>query len=108
LKQGLAQPGFMANYNFLVPWELAVSKTNVSSLLDKKLGRKSNDDHPKSKESSVTTAQLVTQTVTLRVYIGMEYECPLGHRFVCSGPDRLVRASANGTVKVNSLKTDLI
>jgi protein SMG8 len=90
----------MTNYNFLVPWDIVVTKTGVSSLLDKKSSRK--DDAQRSKES----AQQLTPSVTMRVFIGMEYECPLGHRFICSGPDRIVRVSSNGTVKV--LDIDLI
>ena len=39
-------------------------------------------------------------SVTIRAFMGMEYECPMGHRFICSGPDRLVKVSSNGTVKV--------
>lgn len=34
----------------------------------------------------------------------MEYECPCGHRFICSGPDRIVKVSANGVVKDDAYK----
>ena len=90
---GLSQPGFMVNYNFLVPWDISVSKTGVTSLLDRKSSRKSTgeNDNNKLKDSSA---------ISIRGFIGMEYECPCGHRFICSGPDRLIRVSSNGTVKV--------
>ncbi len=32
----------------------------------------------------------------------MEYECPCGHRFICSAPDRPVKLASNGTVKVKT------
>lgn len=42
--------------------------------------------------------------IVVKVYIGMEYECPCGHRFICSGPDRIVKVSSNGNVKVSFKK----
>jgi hypothetical protein len=38
--------------------------------------------------------------VTVRVYIGCEYECPRGHRFMCSSPNHVIRVGPNGVVKV--------
>jgi hypothetical protein len=38
--------------------------------------------------------------VTVRVYIGCEYECPRGHRFMCSSPNHVIRVGPNGLVKV--------
>lgn len=40
--------------------------------------------------------------VTVRVYIGCEYECPRGHRFICSSPNHVIRVAQNGVVKVRS------
>jgi hypothetical protein len=37
---------------------------------------------------------------TVRVYIGMEYECPRGHRFFCSAPDKVIKVLGNTAVKV--------
>ena len=42
--------------------------------------------------------------INLKAYIGMEYECPLGHRFICSGPDRLVKVASNGIIKDDAYK----
>jgi len=38
--------------------------------------------------------------VTVRIYIGCEYECPRGHRFMCSSPNHIIRVGPNGVVKV--------
>ena len=40
--------------------------------------------------------------VTVRVYIACEYECPRGHRFMCSSPNHVIRVIQNGIVKVRS------
>lgn len=37
---------------------------------------------------------------TIRVYIGCEYECPRGHRFLCASPNHVIRVGPNGSVKV--------
>lgn len=39
--------------------------------------------------------------MNLRVFIGEEYECPRGHRFFCSGPEKIIKVSSTSTVKVN-------
>jgi hypothetical protein len=38
--------------------------------------------------------------VSVRVYIGCEYECSRGHRFICSSPNHVIRVAQNGIVKV--------
>ncbi|CAF4123893.1 unnamed protein product, partial [Rotaria magnacalcarata] len=42
--------------------------------------------------------------VTIRIYIGCEYECPRGHRFLCSSPNHVVRVGQNGAVKDDGAK----
>ncbi|XP_065682232.1 nonsense-mediated mRNA decay factor SMG8 isoform X2 [Hydra vulgaris] len=44
------------------------------------------------------------ETVSLKAYIGNEYECPRGHRFFCSAPDKMVKVSSNGHVRENAIK----
>ena len=38
---------------------------------------------------------------TVRIYVGFEYECPRGHRFLLSGPDKIFKAPPTGIFKVN-------
>lgn len=99
---GLSQPGFMTSHNFLIPWELHVCNGQVSSLCSKQWSKK-NSEKSKSK-NSVELLEKKGKTVTIKAYIGLEYECPLGHRFICSGPDRIVRLFNNGTVKDDAYK----
>lgn len=37
----------------------------------------------------------------VKIFIGVEYECYRGHRFMCSGPDRVLRITNSGHVKVS-------
>ncbi|EEC16658.1 hypothetical protein IscW_ISCW012866 [Ixodes scapularis] len=41
---------------------------------------------------------------TVKVFIGVEYECPRGHRFMCAAPDRMLRSTSTGLVKDNANK----
>ena len=76
----------------MIPWDIHLSK---GSLTGKSETRKN------AKESPEDTSNIEKQpTVTIKAYIGMDYECPIGHRFICSGPDRLVKVSSNGIIKV--------
>lgn len=102
---GLSQPGFMTNHNYLIPWDLHILNGQVSSLCSKQ-GLRKNQEKGKSRNSKDLELldKQKSKTVTIKAYIGLEYECPLGHRFICSGPDRLVRLSSNGSVKDDAYK----
>ena len=65
--------------------------------------RKNADAFSKDASSKVDAVKLEHQTPAVHIvaYIGFDYECPIGHRFICSGPDRLVKISPNGIVKVD-------
>lgn len=97
---GLSQPGFMQNHNYLIPWEMIVSNNTVLSLHDKPTKNliHKTDGSRQFKRSSMGTAP----NNVIRAFIGVEYECPCGHRFICSGPDKLVKLSNNGVVKVKN------
>ena len=43
-------------------------------------------------------------TSCVKAYIGNEYECPRGHRFFCSAPDKMVKVSASGHIRENATK----
>jgi protein SMG8 len=92
---GLSQPGFLSNHNYLIPWELLLYKGNCINIFS--------NDKSSSKRNLEKLAKMnepPSNPISLKAYIGMEYECPMGHRFICSGPDRLVKVASNGVIKV--------
>lgn len=108
---GLNQPGFLPNHNFLIPWDIVISKGAISAGDANKLSKRNANFKKNSKQTSESgnlwsADQMSGQTapVTIRAYIGMEYECPYGHRFICSGPDRIAKVSTNGNVKDDAYK----
>ncbi len=111
---GLSQPGFLPNHNFLIPWDIVINRgqsTQTSEKQQQPRGNRSGQNIFKKKSSepfglwstdlsSPGSSSNASSPISVRTYIGMEYECPCGHRFICSGPDRIVKVSTQGNVKV--------
>ena len=41
---------------------------------------------------------------TVKVFVGMEYECPRGHRFMGASPERVLKAGSAASGKDSALK----
>ncbi|XP_043230940.1 protein SMG8-like isoform X2 [Amphibalanus amphitrite] len=72
--------GFLQGSNYLLPWELRMK----TEKLDTRKG------YIKKKE---------TYDIYAKIFIGFEYECPRGHRFMLSAPDRVMKVAAAAQVK---------
>jgi protein SMG8 len=91
--QGVDQPGFTHGCNFLLP-------VDVSVKVDREKWMATGDGSTLSKKGFKLrkgTKDLVD--VSLRLYIGLEYECPRGHRFFLCAPDRIFRVPPSGLYK---------
>ncbi|XP_064460631.1 nonsense-mediated mRNA decay factor SMG8-like [Ornithodoros turicata] len=90
------QPGFITGTNFLLPWDVAVKfeKDRWPSLWEGK-----RPQNWKGKKNGKDGYQF-----TVKVFLGVEYECPRGHRFMCSSSDRILRCPASGLIKENAQK----
>lgn len=81
-------PGFLNSTNYLLPWDVAVySKT------------KNNNVQGKTNRGRRTRTSSNLPLFNVKVFIGMEYECPRGHRFMLAGPDKVLRAAPGSIVK---------
>ena len=72
----------MSSSKFLLPWEIPLTKISTEELSEK---------WPNIVENAAKRASLRggdesmdTSRVTVKVFIGFEYECPRGHRSVLS------------------------
>ncbi|XP_046362085.2 nonsense-mediated mRNA decay factor SMG8-like isoform X1 [Haliotis rufescens] len=94
--QGLDLPGFLQGSNFLLPWDITVrTEKEKWPTVGETAGKKARQRRLPIKEVG---------EVTLRVFLGNEYECPRGHRFFCSGPEKIIKVSSTSTVKDNANK----
>ncbi|XP_077998852.1 nonsense-mediated mRNA decay factor SMG8-like [Glandiceps talaboti] len=94
---GLDQPGFFHASNHLLPWDIPIpgeakseqywpipSESGGGRRSGKKMDKRSQKDGGDSH---------------VRAYIGNEYECARGGRFICSGPDKMVKVTGSGGIK---------
>jgi len=95
-----AQPGFMSSSKFLLPWEVPLTKLSATEL---------NEKWPNIMENAAKRASLrgpdepVDNRITVKVFIGFEYECPRGHRFMVSAPDKPMKSSSTMREAANKL-----
>ncbi|XP_055613167.1 nonsense-mediated mRNA decay factor SMG8 [Uranotaenia lowii] len=83
------QSGFLSGANFLLPWDVSVRLEHARSWAasyEKIRNRKKSNTQSKTAESS--------NTFTLKIFVGIEYECLRGHRFIMSGPDTVLRGGS--------------
>ncbi|XP_001844514.2 protein SMG8 [Culex quinquefasciatus] len=93
------QSGFLSGANFLLPWDVSVRLEHAQSWAasyEKIRNRKKNTSQSKSSESS--------NTFTLKIFLGVEYECLRGHRFIMSGPDTVLRGGSGSIVRDSGSK----
>ncbi|KAL5015428.1 hypothetical protein ScPMuIL_009698 [Solemya velum] len=92
---GLEQPGFLHGSNYLLPWDLTIrAEKDKWPSVGETAGKKG-----KQKRGTKDFGE-----VSVRIYLGDEYECPRGHRFFCSGPEKIIKVSSTSTVKDNATR----
>uniref|UniRef100_A0A182XB25 Nonsense-mediated mRNA decay factor SMG8 n=1 Tax=Anopheles quadriannulatus TaxID=34691 RepID=A0A182XB25_ANOQN len=84
------QSGFLSGSNFLLPWDVSVRLEHAqcwAASYEKIRNRKKGNPHSsKSFEHN--------KTFTLKIFIGVEYECLRGHRFIMNAPDSILRCGS--------------
>ncbi|XP_035667835.1 protein smg8-like isoform X1 [Branchiostoma floridae] len=102
---GLEQPGFIHGSNFLLAWDIPIHTERPQqgdqawpAPGESQSVRRSIPHGGKPRRGAKDSDSFV------RVYVGYEYECARGHRFLCSGPDKVMKASNSGSVKETAMK----
>lgn len=93
------QPGFIPGTNFLLPWDVTVKMESKEKwpAISEVSGKKAH--LLKTKKGTKDFSEL-----TVKIFLGVEYECSRGHRFMCSAPDKVLKATGTGLVKDNASK----
>ncbi|XP_067622842.1 nonsense-mediated mRNA decay factor SMG8 isoform X2 [Eurosta solidaginis] len=71
------QSGFLSGANFLLPWDVHVRLEHSASWAYEK-----------------TRLRKMGEVFILKIFIGCEYECPRGHRFMMSSADKVLRGGS--------------
>lgn len=75
------QSKFLSGSNMLLPWNVHVRLEHASNWT-------ANYERSRKKQTSNNNPNVFQ----LKIFIGTEYECPKGHRFIMSGPDRIMQS----------------
>ncbi|XP_060664947.1 nonsense-mediated mRNA decay factor SMG8 [Drosophila nasuta] len=88
------QSGFLSGANFLLPWDVHVrlvqphkqpqQSQQHSTQQQQQLNHKKSQRYRKQGDR-----------VALKIFVGFEYECSRGHRFMMCSPDRVLRGGAD-------------
>lgn len=71
------QSGFLSGANFLLPWDVHVRLEHSASWAYEK-----------------TRIRKMGEVHILKIFVGCEYECPRGHRFMMSSADKILRGGS--------------
>lgn len=83
-------PGFLSGTNFLLVWEVKVRLEHAQSWAE---NYEKNRSRKKQKQLSNQQGSSGTY-FTLKIFVGMEYECGRGHRFMMSSNDTVLRGGS--------------
>ncbi|XP_061461023.1 nonsense-mediated mRNA decay factor SMG8 [Rhineura floridana] len=100
---GLDQQGFILGTNYLMPWDIVVrTRTEEEGELDTSSWPAPNKAVP-GKRSAVVMGRGRRRDDVARAFVGFEYEDARGRRFMCSGPEKVMKVMGGGP-KESALK----
>lgn len=117
------QPGLIPGSSYLLPWDVTVRlehdkkgtcstevseyrKNHVMRVRKNKAGEWSLPNlHAFSKNVLNKFKNISDQSeFVVKIFVGVEYECPRGHRFMTAGPDKIMKTTNCGQVKDTAQK----
>ncbi|XP_012503885.1 PREDICTED: protein SMG8 isoform X2 [Propithecus coquereli] len=100
---GLDQQGFIPGTNYLMPWDIVIrTRAEDEGDLDTNSWPAPNKAIP-GKRSAVVMGRGRRRDDIARAFVGFEYEDSRGRRFMCSGPEKVMKVMGSGP-KESALK----
>ncbi|KAH8271669.1 hypothetical protein KR044_000659 [Drosophila immigrans] len=84
------QSGFLSGANFLLPWDVHVRLVQPHKQPQQSQPQQQQLNHKKSQRYRKQGDRLA-----LKIFVGFEYECSRGHRFMMCSPERVLRGGAD-------------
>lgn len=98
------QSGFLTGANFLLPWDVQVRLEHAAEWAANYEKSRNRKKAPSKSSAAATQVSSNPDSVfSLKIFVGIEYECRRGHRFIMSGPDKILR-SGGSIVRDNGSK----
>lgn len=102
--------GLMPGSAYLLPWDLTVrlehqpERPNAWPTVGDAVFSRSSKPLASTVLQRPRKPKRDTPEFVVKIFVGVEYECPRGHRFMCSAPDKVLKTSGSGLVKDNGNK----
>lgn len=80
------QSGFLSGSNFLLPWEVNVRLEHAQSWAQ-------NYERSRNRRRHGNAPTKDGMNFTLKIFVGCEYECARGHRFMLNSPTEVMKSS---------------
>lgn len=106
---GLDQQGFILGTNYLMPWDIVIrTRTEDEGDLDTNSWPAPNKAIP-GKRSTVVMGRGRRRDDVARAFVGFEYEDARGRRFMCSGPEKVMKVMGGGPKEsaIKALNSDM-
>ncbi|XP_415875.7 protein SMG8 isoform X1 [Gallus gallus] len=106
---GLDQQGFIPGTNYLMPWDIVIrTRAEDEGDLDTNSWPAPNKAIP-AKRSAVVMGRGRRRDDIARAFVGFEYEDARGRRFMCSGPDKVMKVMGGGPKEsaIKALNSDM-
>ncbi|KAH8333123.1 hypothetical protein KR074_006248, partial [Drosophila pseudoananassae] len=86
------QSGFLSGANFLLPWDVLLRLVHANKHPQQHHHNMHHQQHPSKKQQRWKKQG---DRLSIKIFVGMEYECSRGHRFMMCAPDRVLRGGAD-------------
>ncbi|XP_007057794.4 protein SMG8 [Chelonia mydas] len=106
---GLDQQGFIPGTNYLMPWDIVIrTRAEDEGDLDTNSWPAPNKAVP-GKRSAVVMGRGRRRDDIARAFVGFEYEDARGRRFMCSGPEKVMKVMGSGPKEsaIKALNSDM-
>ncbi len=101
---GVGQPGFLTAAKHLHAWDVPLKKIDWKGLQ----ARWPNLAENAMKRSNFNPSRKgIEMGVTAKIFLGMEYECPRGHRFIAAGLDKAMRSAKEAGIGAKFANNDV-
>ncbi|KAI8043843.1 nonsense-mediated mRNA decay factor SMG8 [Drosophila gunungcola] len=87
------QSGFLSGANFLLPWDVQLRLVHAPKQQQQQQHHPHHQQQHPGKKQQRWKKQ--GDRLSLKIFVGMEYECSRGHRFMMCAPDRVLRGGAD-------------
>lgn len=107
--RGLDQCGFIPGTNYLMPWDIVIKTRSDDEVdMDSNSWPAPNKSVPVKRASTVIGRGRRRDDIA-RAFVGFEYEDSRGRRFMCSGPEKIMKVMGSGPKEsaIKALSSDM-